>query len=482
MKMSEDENCWVTSELESIDLGDVRLKGRAIKILKGLSESPQSSIPESIGEWTDLHGAYRFFDNDKVDSKKILDAHYDSTIDRCSKHKIVIVAHDTSSLNFFGLEKTHGLGKVGDSTNNPHTKGLIMHTAYAITPDRLALGILDQNIWARQISSFKSSVVRRQTPIKKKESYKWVTALRAVSERVEVEKTQSTKFVHIMDREADIYEVLCEVKDLNQDFIIRARNNRLVNKRSRASNDGILMSEALAKSKPLGRISIQIPTKNFLDKKRDALLEIRAQKVVVNAPRSKVRTVHDIKHDSIGLWVISVNEIPTKDVDEDELVNWTLLTNVSINSVEQVLLCLDYYCCRWQIEVYHRTLKTGCNVEKCRFSEVKKIVAYIAMMSIVAWRLHWMSYVARITPKGDVDSIFTKQEQMVLSMLVLKTKPKRSTTLIDYFILLARLGGFIARKGDGMPGAEVLWRGWKKLKEAINTWNALSNMDFKTYV
>ena len=471
---------WAANELESANFNDARLNKRAIKVLTNLSNKPQSSIPESCKSWTDVCGAYRFFDNEKVTSEKILNPHYDACLSRCSEFKVVLVAHDTSSANYSGLQKTIGLGEVGDSKNCPNAQGLIMHTAYAVTPDRLALGLLDQVIWARETSKFKDPIARNKAPIEEKESYKWIRSLKSVSERTS--RVSGTQFIHVMDREADIFEVFSEAKDLEETFIIRARLNRRVDKKSRGSSDGEPLFAKIAKSKPLGKVSIEIPTRNFLEGKRQALAEVRAQQVVVPAPRARSMKDHKFKDEALTLTVISVNEIKSEDVEPEELINWTLLTNVPIEAAEEVLVCIDYYCCRWQIEVFHRILKTGCKVEETKFSDAKKIMSFIALMSIVAWHLHWMNIIARVLPKTSPDLVFTKQEQAVLSMLVLKKKPSRRATLKDYLILLARLGGFLARKGDGMPGPEVLWRGWRNLNDAMVTLRIASETGLPTYV
>ena len=37
-------------------------------------------------------------------------------------------------------------------------------------------------------------------------------------------------------------------------------------------------------------------------------------------------------------------------------------------------------------------------------------------------------------------------------------------------MMIAKLGGFLARKGDGEPGSDVLWRGLAKLKIYAEAW------------
>jgi len=89
---------------------------------------------------------------------------------------------------------------------------------------------------------------------------------------------------------------------------------------------------------------------------------------------------------------------------------------------------------------------------------------------------------SRIAPKALPGLVFTHQEQEVLAKLVLGSKPKKKYTLIDYIMMLARFGGFLARKNDGMPGAEVLWRGWSRLRDIIFAMNALADIGKMTCV
>jgi len=35
--------------------------------------------------------------------------------------------------------------------------------------------------------------------------------------------------------------------------------------------------------------------------------------------------------------------------------------------------------------------------------------------------------------------------------------------------MLAQLGGFLARKGDGEPGVETIWRGYMEMLRAVHT-------------
>jgi hypothetical protein len=50
----------------------------------------------------------------------------------------------------------------------------------------------------------------------------------------------------------------------------------------------------------------------------------------------------------------------------NEPIEWLLLTNTTVNVLEATVRVVGWYCCRWQIEVYHKVLKLGCQVEDSR--------------------------------------------------------------------------------------------------------------------
>mgnify|MGYP003340837036 CR=1 FL=1 len=56
---------------------------------------------------------------------------------------------------------------------------------------------------------------------------------------------------------------------------------------------------------------------------------------------------------------------------------------------------------------------------------------------------------------------FDRQEQKIIKAYFKKKETPK--TLRDYIILVARLGGYLARKSDSPPGITVIWRGLNKL-------------------
>lgn len=246
---------WVSEEFDGICLGDKRLDKRAIKILESLSRSPQSSIPDSQRSWSETLAVYRFLENTKVTHSKILEPHIQSTLKRCGNSDVILAFQDTSSLNYSGLKATTGLGNIGDGKSSSQI-GLMMHTCYAVSDSGLPLGILGQKSWARSESKFKKAVDYHNASIDEKESNKWLELLESTSAAT---KDLGVKTIHVMDREADIYDVFEDAKKLNANFIIRAKHNRTINKTSKYSKDGESMIEVIEAREPLGKIDIELP-------------------------------------------------------------------------------------------------------------------------------------------------------------------------------------------------------------------------------
>ncbi|ELJ3891175.1 transposase, partial [Salmonella enterica] len=52
---------WVIQELDSLEIGDIRLEKRIKHLLSTLSHSPGESIPVSCRTWSETKAAYRCF-------------------------------------------------------------------------------------------------------------------------------------------------------------------------------------------------------------------------------------------------------------------------------------------------------------------------------------------------------------------------------------------------------------------------------------
>jgi len=164
-----------------------------------------------------------------------------------------------------------------------------------------------------------------------------------------------------------------------------------------------------------------------------------------------------------AVYVTEVNPL-----DPDNAIEWMLPTNIPVDSVEAALEKLRWYRARWQIEVFHKILQHGCAVEKCRLQSQDRLHRYITLMSVVAWRLFWMTHLQRTDPSACASRILSETE--IRTLIILEqhslTDSLRSLSVAQAVMAIAKLGGFLGRKGDGEPGPTVIWRGWTVLQNA----------------
>jgi Transposase Tn5 dimerisation domain len=125
------------------------------------------------------------------------------------------------------------------------------------------------------------------------------------------------------------------------------------------------------------------------------------------------------------------------------------------------------------IETWHKVLKSGCTVEDCRLEEATRLKRHLALFSIIAVRLMYVTYLARVQSAAPATEVFSKEELDALHIRLHKTlPPAHPPTLREAVRMIGRLGGHLGRKADGEPGVTVLWRGWMSLYETVEALRA----------
>ncbi len=59
---------------------------RLLKIVNSFAESPERSINQACEDWHQSKAAYRFFQNDAISERKILDSHIIKTVERVKNY------------------------------------------------------------------------------------------------------------------------------------------------------------------------------------------------------------------------------------------------------------------------------------------------------------------------------------------------------------------------------------------------------------
>lgn len=193
---------WATEELKYAALPDKRLNQRLIKIVENLSQQPHASVPQASGDWANTKATYSFWKSKRIEFEDIIEAHQKQTAQRASKEKIILAIQDTSDFNFTHHQSKTWEKGFGRTCSQEYVRGLKVHSLMASTTQGLPLGILDQQIWAREPKAKKQQQKQKARPsILEKESKRWLRSL--VTTELAIPST--TTVVTVTDREGDIY-------------------------------------------------------------------------------------------------------------------------------------------------------------------------------------------------------------------------------------------------------------------------------------
>ena len=146
---------------------------------------------------------------------------------------------------------------------------------------------------------------------------------------------------------------------------------------------------------------------------------------------------------------------------------WHLLSNRIVENEAQASELIDWYRCRWEIEMFFDVLKVGCKVEKLQLSSKERIEKALIMAMIVAWRVMYLMRLGRVCPDLPAELIFDSLEWKSSYVLLEKTIPKKTPRLNTVLRNLATLGGFLGRKSDGDPGAKSIWIGFQRIQDCV---------------
>jgi hypothetical protein len=452
---------WAKEELSGINLGDERLDRRTLQLLSAASRQPQSSINKMFHTRKEVQACYRFFSNDLVDETKIFAPHREKTVERIKKHPIVLCISDTTSLNYTTRKTLKDSGYI--SSNN--AQGFFLHATIAVTPDRLHLGIVAQKFWARQKEKPVTRIHQDNLPLAEKESYRWLEGY--VASCVVAESSKDAQIIHITDREGDLFEIYAEYQSrkaagIAADYIVRSNHNRTVYPEDKSPNT--LYSE-LEESKILGEIGFDI-----INRKDNKPRHVR-QSVQALPVKIKSRYGSDKPNVKAELNVIYLAEInpPTG----EKPVNWCLLTSLPIDSQEGIMSIVQYYLCRWEIEVFFKTYKSGCKVEEKSLRSAERLYPLFSLLLIVAWRVNFLVHMSRLRPEISCEVFFEASEWKAGYIAATRNRehPPNPPTMREMIGYVARLGGHLGRKSDTAPGCKAIWVGVCKLANYADAWD-----------
>lgn len=442
----------VENEYENARFGDVRLQERVKFLARELAESPGESFPEVFREDSELESVYRFLNNDRVTLAKLIEPHVSATLERARAENVIIVPHDTTDFRFEGNGRK-GLGRLLQKG-----RGFYGHMALAVTHNetRDPLGLLGIKTIVRKDERTdkerdRNAKVRRTD----RESLRWAELVEEVGEQC----CGVVDVIHVMDREADSFELFERLIAGNHRFVIRLTHDRKLQGDCKLL-DALAGASVVAtrEVKLSARVGHSAPSTRKIHPPREqrmAKLAVSAIAVTLLNPLNKAA--------KLELNTVRVVEIdpPT----ECEPIEWRLATTEPIETAEQALAVVDAYRARWRIEEFFKALKTGCAMEKRQLVDLDALLNALGLFIPIAWNLLRLRVLAR--QDLPVSKVLTPIQIEVLRASTKKPLPDQMSVR-DGLLAIAKLGGHL--KHNGEPGWIVLGRGYERLLALEEGW------------
>ena len=412
--------------------------------MERMAAEPAASVPKACDGWGETVAAYRFFDNASVDWQAILEPHWRATEKRMADQSVVLCLQDTTELDFNG-QQARGLGPLSYEAQ----RGMYLHPTYAVTTAREPLGVLVAWLWARDARDTQG---RRGGP---KESLRWIEGYERLAELAP--KIPNTRLVYVADREADMLPLMKRAQDLGNpvDWLVRAAHDRSL-------PESATLWAHTTHGPALGEIEFALAARPGV-KARTVRQQLWARQVELPAGKGKL---------------VSATCIVAREVGAPagvKPIEWRLLTNRAATTADEIAQLIDWYRARWEIEILFNVLKNGCQVEELQLGAVERIERALAMYLVVSWRIAHLMRMGRTCPDLDA-KLFFDPDEIKAAYLLNKAVPPPAPRLNEVLRMIARVGGFLARKGDGEPGVKTIWKGLSDVHVSVQTIRTLREM------
>jgi hypothetical protein len=448
----------VADEFSGTDFGDERLSRRLTMITEQLEGQPDASYPNAAGSTAALEATYRFLNNRSVTPQAILAPHYAATARRAEGRSLVI-AHDSTEFVFRRL----GMGTLGEGRI-----GFLGHVALAIALEgeqRIPLGVTSLETLVRPSGKRRKMNQRQKHSDPGSEELRW---WRGVEHSENVLGAPGAA-IHVMDREADSFELFSKLVEAGHRFVIRTYYDRCT------VDDGVeyvtnrgarglpKIKDRLRRTRALFTVDVPLTARKKVthSNKQKPARAARPAKLACTA--RKVNIVRPNWARIGGPPVLTVNVVQVREVRPPkgcERVEWQLITTEAIETADQVRAIIDAYRARWVIEEYFRALKQGCAYERRQLENQRAIFNALAIFIPIAWQLLALRNAARESPDAKPSTVLRELQRRLLRRHP-KTRLLPQSTARDAMLAIARLGGHI--KNNGEPGWIVLGRGYERL-------------------
>jgi len=204
-----DVESWAEEQFGQCDLKDRRRTRRLVQLAGRVLSHPSGSLPEQTGDMGDLKAAYRLFACGDVKFEDIAEPHWEQTRRRSPGTYLVI--DDTTELDFGIHRQIRGMGRTG----NGGGWGFLLHSALIVGAEDAAIyGLAGQKIRYRKPTPKKENTAQRLQ--RDRESQLWGQVIDLVGAPPE-----GVRWIHVMDRGADNFEVYQHCRQQHCDWVVR---------------------------------------------------------------------------------------------------------------------------------------------------------------------------------------------------------------------------------------------------------------------
>lgn len=446
------------------NLGDQRRTKRLVQAANRIVQRPDESLPHKLLTPADLDAFYRLVNRPEVTHDAVLAPHRYRTRQRMLGHQgPVLILHDATELDYTTITSLDTLGQIGNGSR----RGYICQNSLAVAADSgEVLGLASQILHHRRRKP-RGEAKTEARGRADRESRLWVRGAQAVGPMPE-----RACWVHVADRGSDTFETLEAFHGLGQ-FVIRANASRVIAAGHDPATPAAAKLHDYARALPsLGSKPVDVHyrpadrkgrTRRPVQPQRQTRVRVAAAPIRVQPPH-----IHRGDHGDqpLALWVVHLRE-ENPSVGADPL-EWFLLTNRPVSTLEQALEIAHWYELRWIIEEYHKAMKTGSGIENLQFTTEDALQPTIALLSVVATFLLNLRELARRPDAKERPAEEVVCPAMVKVLCLWRHERERPDWSVHAFVMaLGRLGGHQNRKSDGLPGWLTLWRGWQALQAML---------------
>lgn len=440
------------AEFAGCRLGDQRRTDRLVETARRIASNPAGPLPDKLHDPAAYRAALRLFNAPTVTHQAVLRPHLDATLRRMGQiARPLLIVHDTTELDYSKQATLSAMGQIG----NGGGRGYECHNSLAVDPETgELLGLVCQQLHSRVQAPANETVAAKRSR-EGRESLLWLKAVERIGPA-----PGGCHWIDVCDRGADTFEFLEHEVSHGRPFVIRSTHSRALEVED-GQEPHLLHDLLRGLEAQLGWVVKVSANKGQLA--REARVQGAWTEVTLKAPHVR-RGNHG--RGSLRVWAIRVWEVDAP-AGTKEPLEWLLLTDGAIADEAAARQRVEWYERRPRVEELHKAMKTGLGVEQLQLQSQAGIQPVIALLSVMAVALVNAREAARDEEQANQAASEYFDPLGVLVLSIWRYKEERPLTVREYILAVARLGGHLNRKGDGMPGWLTIWRGVARLRAMV---------------